>query len=685
MDRLVRGFVLTAVVSVLLAIVFTTSALAATKYVGTSGTDSLVSPNGEAAATPWKTFHFAVSNLAAGDTLIVLPGTYDLTHEGVDSAISVTVSNVTIQGQSAGTAIIDGIGALTWVSGLNISGNDVVIHKLVFKRFQTSGINISAGTGTDINQNIVFDNGTSGSAGTGIYLSSVVSCQIRDNTVYWSGDTNYRQGTGISAAFGVGNTTNVQFNTVYNHNVTGYLGISISGGSTPNVTQNILYDNDTGIYSSDSNPNISLNELYDNKTGIQVNASASSFANVWNNLIYDTSGGLDTGILVQMLSAGTMVPAIYHNTIDGGAFFGIRVENTGANPDIRYNMITNFSAGAGISNIGGGAPTMRYNNIFGCGTSYSGTTAGTGDANLAPGYVGGTDYHLTASSPCLDLVPAGESDIVSADFEGVPRPAGEPRDPGCYEYATPVNSVSVTFPPGVTADKFICASVPLNLSDPSVIGTLGPQIGTYDTKLMRIGHWEPDLPGYMEYPGNDDDTMYPGDGIWYLFRNGATIVFSGSPVSTTPDPKDGVQSYYIPLKVGWNQIGNPFTHPVAISNMVVSNNDGTPGAEDLTTGTLTQGIFWVYQDGAYYAASKLPVAGGGWILKLSEEGKLWVKNVSVAYPDMTSAPSKFDQGLYPVSDHYDRPPAPPGDINGGWSSSGGGGGGGGCFILSSRD
>ena len=662
----------------LLMVVSATELQAATKYVGTSGTDSLVSPNGEAAATPWKTFHFAVSNIAAGDTLIVLPGTYDLTHEGTDTAITVTVSNVTIQGQTAGTSIIDGSGALTWIKGIEISGSDVVIHKLVFKRFQNSGINLSAGTGADISQNTVYDNGTSGTAGTGISASSVSSCQIRDNTVYWSGDTNYRQGTGIQIASGVDNSNNVQYNEVIDHSVTGYRGIEISGGSTPNVTQNVLYDNDTGIYSSDSDPNISLNELYDNKTGIQVTASASSFANVWNNLIYDTSGGLDVGILVQMLSAGTMVPAVYHNTIDGGAFYGIRVESAGANPDIRYNMITNFSAGAGISNLGG-APTMRYNNIYNCGALYSGTTAGTGDANLAPGYVGGTDYHLTAASPCRDLVPAGESDIVSADFEGVPRPAGSPRDPGCYEYAASVNSVSVTFPPGVTVDKFICASIPLNLNDPTPVGTFGPQIGTYDTKLMRIGHWEPGLPGYMEYPGGDDETMYPGDGIWFLFRNGATITFSGSPVSTTPDPKDGAQSYYIPLKVGWNQVGNPFTHPVSISNMVVSNNDGTPSAEDLSTGTLTQGIFWVYQDGQYYSAAKLPVAGGGWVLKLNEEGKLWVKNISTAYPDMSSGPSVFDQGLSAVSDQYARPPAPPGDINGGWSSSGGGGGGG-CFI-----
>lgn len=264
------------------------------------------------------------------------------------------------------------------------------------------------------------------------------------------------------------------------------------------------------------------------------------------------------------------------------------------------------------------------------------------------------------------------------------RPADEPRDPGAYEYpAGGAETVTMQFLPGDTAAAYVIRSMPLNLYDKTPEGAVGSQIGTYDTTLMRIGRWETSLQDYAEYPGLGG-AIHPGDAFWFLFRNGADLTFTGAPTPTMPNPKDGQQAAAIKLNPGWNQVGNPFAYPVAVSNMVVSNNDGTPAAESLTTGTLTQGVFWVYANGAYYAASKLPASGGGWILKNGEEGTLWVKNIAVSYEvkaidgDLEEWEEEWD--YYAAPTDAAQPPAPPGAL--GATSGGGDGGGGGCFIGS---
>jgi parallel beta-helix repeat protein len=655
-------------------------AFATTYYVSTGGSDAAT---GLSTGTPWRTLHYSFGQLAANDSLIVMPGTYDLTHETTDTVLNLAVNNVTIEGQTAGTAILDGIGALTWVDGIRVSASDCVIKNLDIMRFQSSGVYLNSAIGAMVHNNTIYNNGTSGTPGKGVVLSSTSTSEVHSNTIYWSGDTNYRQNYGVYAITGTGNTNKVYSNTIYGHSDSSYTGVALAAACSPEVKSNTIHDNDRGISLDTSDANISLNHLYDNKTGVYCASLSSSNAMIWNNLITGGVGTLDYGVVVEMVSAGTMTPQVYHNTIDGGAFAGVRVVSSGANPYVYYNMITNFSAGAGISNVGG-SPTMRYNNINGCGATHSGVSAGTGDNTLAPGYLGGGNYHLANTSAVIDMIPTGEADPVNLDLDSIPRPSGSGFDPGCYEYYTAPTgtSVSVSFPPGTTAGEYISKAVPVSLNDPTPAGAFGPQIGFYDITLMRIGGWDPNLQGYVEYPGNGT-LLEPGMALWFLFRYGQTITFSGTATPTQADPKDSQQACRIPLKVGWNQVGNPFPHPVSIANMVVSNADGSPSPENLTDGTLSQGIFWVYSSGVYYAAAKLPAAEGGWVKKTGEDGYLWVKDITVAYPDLGPNADPEARGLSTAPDTYDRPPSPPGGGSGsGWSSSGGGGGGGGggCFV-----
>ena len=95
--------------------------------------------------------------------------------------------------------------------------------------------------------------------------------------------------------------------------------------------------------------------------------------------------------------------------------------------------------------------------------------SGTGNINSDPLFVGGRNYHLTASSPCIDT--GTSSGAPNTDIDGNPRPLGSGYDMGAYEFIPPcpncsgdeVTITGKTFPPGGTCE---------------CIGTISITIGT---------------------------------------------------------------------------------------------------------------------------------------------------------------------------------------------------------------
>jgi hypothetical protein len=91
-------------------------------------------------------------------------------------------------------------------------------------------------------------------------------------------------------------------------------------------------------------------------------------------------------------------------------------------------------------------PDISFNNVWDNGiANYYGCSAGTGDISADPLFVNGAegDYHLTASSPCIDA--ATSDDAPEYDFDGnarcddplVPNTGGGTYpyyDIGAYEY-----------------------------------------------------------------------------------------------------------------------------------------------------------------------------------------------------------------------------------------------------------
>jgi hypothetical protein len=170
-----------------------------------------------------------------------------------------------------------------------------------------------------------------------------------------------------------------------------------------------------------------------------------------------------------------------------------------------------------------------------------------------------------------------------------------------------------------------------------------------------------------------------GQSAWFLFRNGQTINVQGSPPAITANPY-GDDSYMMVLYPGWNMIGNPWSFAVNVNDIVVRDSGGAYYYLTDTANTVTQQVFWAFDNGAYTTPSTLGAMQGGWLYKLTPDtGRVYFPVVA---PDLAGDERDLEPApdLEPASD-LERPPDPPSALSSGsGSSSSGGGSGGGCFI-----
>lgn len=301
--------------------------------------------------------------------------------------------------------------------------------------------------------------------------------------------------------------------------------------------------------------------------------------------------------------------------------------------------------------------------------------AGTGSGGSAP--VNGGNAVLTANTEKAINVSVLMEDtpydvyVVAEDDEPTPNIQTSPVK---LDVKTGKASVA-TIPAGSTSQKYKIVSVNLKPPDPSPTAVLGPQIGTYDPTRFRIGRYNPPTLSYDEYPNMPN--MHPGYAMWFLAKDGLNLTFRGIEADHVSNP-DGADSVVVLIKEGWNQVGNPFDYPISVSEIMVYD-DPTTNSEYLTTPVfnITQGIFWLYNNGAYNAGTTIAVHEGGWVKKLTTgDGKIYFRsNVIADIRVVEEDPYEW------VKDAFEQPPQPPGGIeSGGESGGGGGGGGGGCFL-----
>jgi hypothetical protein len=272
------------------------------------------------------------------------------------------------------------------------------------------------------------------------------------------------------------------------------------------------------------------------------------------------------------------------------------------------------------------------------------------------------------------------------------------------------NSVTDSGPPilpGQTAADFQMVSITQWPDDPTAESVIGDDMdGEYDTRLFRIGTYDPMKAGgsYREY--GEDLAIQPGRAYWIFARQGLDLTVEGVPVSTQHDIE--VELYFNPDTLdGWNMIAPPNHRAYDWASVQIIEYDSEGGIlfGPTAVGDLAEDNpyldkrLWRWESGAYESDT---------IQMVPEEG-YWVKtykpNVYLRFPAGIVVRNRiltpdFTETLLPAGADWmhrllplpglaqaaadDEPPAPISGFSGEpiELSSGSDSGGGTCFILS---
>ena len=402
-------------------------------YLSPTGNDA----NPGTSAAPWRTIQKAANTVVAGDTVVLLDGSYE---EGsvVFNRSGTASKPITFVAQNKWQAILNSTSGCQ--PGFSIKASYITVKNI---RLSVSPRNAQCGIYTSSNVDIrawntinpTPSNPTTGSAGfvaDGIKTDGGLA---RAESVKSNQDFTIIQNSEANNALEIFNSKN---SIIRNNLVTGQdkFGISIfakGGVRNAQIYNNVVRNKVSeglgiylGGYSCDTC-------FFDTSAKIEAYNSVA-----YNNVVVNESGGRMYGLIF----AGAKDSAFFNNVVIGGQVFllqggynsGFRASTT--NPTFRNNIVTCNANAVGWTGQYAGTLTIDSNNFHGCSGVPAQANAVVGDPMLVNQ---ASDWHLQTNSPAMNRGAAasitgydGVNIDISRDKHGVVRTA--PWDLGIYNY-----------------------------------------------------------------------------------------------------------------------------------------------------------------------------------------------------------------------------------------------------------
>ena len=423
-----------ALLSLVAGLFLSITASANTFYVSTTGADA----NPGSLAQPWRTIQKAVDTIAAGDTIIVKPGSY----AGCRIGKSGTAGGVcTLMAETVGTVIINSLSpANRHQSLIEIENFSSTIRHWVIDGFELASAQRYGIDLRDTDFITVQNCKTHNSGLTGIFLAFCYHPLIQNNESYSNGEHGIYQSNSGDYPTIIGNKLH--------HNFAAGLHMNGDRNFTPGdgiisfatVEKNIIWENGAG-------------------GGSGINCDGVSDSIFRNNLLYNNHA---SGISLYAIDAsqGSSRNRVYNNTIvmpsNGRWCVNIPPSSSGqSNPvgnDIRNNILYTshtFRGSVSIYSASAAGFSSDYNIVVNRFSTDDGNTNRSLASWQALGYdqhsliatpdqlftnAAANDYTLKSGSPAIDAGVSLSGDV-NEDITGAPRPRGVEFDIGCYEAA----------------------------------------------------------------------------------------------------------------------------------------------------------------------------------------------------------------------------------------------------------
>lgn len=403
---------------------------ATTYYVASGGADT---NSGLSLAQAFLTLQKAADVVAPGDVVIVQPGEYTGFYLETSGTAAMPILFTAADG-----VVINEDNATT-PDGINLEGASyVIIDNFEVTKATRAGIRIVLanncivrnsychgngrwGIFTGFTDDLLLENNECSDSGIehGIYVSnSSDRSVIRNNLVHHNNASGIQINADVSEG-GDGISTDAQIynNVIWENGVAGGAALNLDGAQNPLIYNNLIYENHaTGI------------ALFDGDA-----AGPSSGAQIYHNTIIQAADGRWCILAVGGSSGAQILNNILINqhsfrgalNIDAASLPGLNSNHNLMTPKITLNdgaSITTLAAWQGMGQDVNSLAAPSLADIF-----------------VNPT---GSDYHLTATSPAINL---GVNDLgILTDLDGVSRSATGPVDAGAYAFNTslPVHLVS---------------------------------------------------------------------------------------------------------------------------------------------------------------------------------------------------------------------------------------------------